>query len=404
MLTRLFRNLESIIETSFNVTMYNPAYPSVADLERAARRRIPKFAWDYLNGGIGDETCLRRNRQAFDAVELTPRYLRDVSHCDISTALFGKHYAMPIGIAPVGLAGMIWPGAEMALAKAAWKARIPYVLSMVGTTALEDIAEVTEGWAWFQLYPAADLDITKDILARAASAGYHELVVTVDVPIGAKRERELRNGLTLPLKLTPANVLGAVSCPWWTLSLLRHGMPRFRNLIPYAPPDMEGMGGLAAFASTLMASGVTHDLLKRIRNQWKGTLIVKGLLSAEDAMNVINIGADGVIVSNHGGRQMDAAPASIEALPEIVRAVGDRCTVMLDSGARNGTDVLRALSRGATFVFSGRSFYYGAGALGAKGGTQCIEIFRDEISRGLAQIGFTDIGEFRRYTAAHQDR
>lgn len=267
---------------------------------------------------------------------------------------------------------------------------------MAGSTKLEDVAEATQGWAWFQLFPTADSKITTDLLSRAATAGYRVLVVTIDVPVGAKRERELRNGLSVPLRLTPRNMLNAALCPWWSMALLRHGMPRFKTLENYAPPDMASLGGMAAFASTLMAPGVTHEILQRIRDQWPGTLVVKGLLCAADAIDACALGADGVIVSNHGGRQMDAAPASIEVLPEIVKAVGHRCTVMLDSGVRCGTDVLRAVASGAACVFSGRSFYYGVGALGERGGTQAIEIFCDEITRGLAQLGCTDITELDR--------
>jgi len=370
---------------------YDRRWPSISDLEARARRRIPRFALEYLCGGIGNERGLQRNREAFDTIRLIPRYLRDVSVCDISCSLFGQSYAMPLGIAPVGLAGMIWPGAELVLAKAAQRARIPFVLSMVGTTKLEAVAEASQGWAWLQLYPAADAEITTDLLSRAAAAGYRVLVVTVDVPLGAKRERELRNGLSLPLRLTPGNVLNAALHPQWSMALLRHGMPRFRTLAPYAPPDMASLGGMAAFASTLMAPGVTHDIVRRIRDQWRGTLVIKGPLCAADAIDACTLGADGIIVSNHGGRQMDAAPASIEVLPEIVQAIGHRCTVMLDSGVRSGTDVLRAVASGAAGVFSGRSFYYGLAALGERGGAQAIEVFRDEISRGLAQLGCTEI-------------
>jgi len=368
---------------------YDSRYPSIFDLEKRAGRRIPHFALEYLQGGIGCEIGLRQNRQALDAVQLVPRYLRDISNCDISTPLFGKRYAMPIGIAPVGLAGMIWPGSELMLARAAQQAQIPFVLSMAGTTSMETVAEKTEGWSWFQLYPTHDWSITEDLIKRASAAGYRVLVVTVDVPVGAKRERELRSGLTLPLKLTARNLLFSAMCPQWTLGLSRYGLPRFETLSSYAPQEMTSLGGMAGFVSKLLVKGVTEEHLRRIRELWDGTLVIKGVLGAENAVSACDLGVDGIIVSNHGGRQMDASPASIEVLESIVAAVGERCAVMLDSGIRSGTDVLRAFAKGAKFVFAGRSFYFAAAALGDRGGEQAIEIFRDEITRGLAQLGCT---------------
>jgi len=372
---------------------YNNKYPAISDLEARAVRRLPKFARDYLCGGIGDENGLRQNRQAFTEVNLVPRYMRDVSSCSMTTPLFGENYSMPVGISPVGMTGMIWPGAEQALANAAHKAGIPYVLSSVGTKALEDIAELTDGWAWFQLYPMAETAITSNLLSRAEASGYRVLVVTVDVPVGAKRDRDIRNGLCLPLRLTASNVWSAFTHPAWSLALLRHGLPRFRTLSRYAPPNMRSLGGMSEFISTLMAPGVSDDILQRIRDEWRGKLLIKGPLCAEDATKACEIGADGIIVSNHGGRLMDAAPATITVLPEIVKAVGKRCTVMVDSGVRCGTDVLRAIASGAACVFSGRSFMFGVAAMGSPGARQAIEIYRDEVHRGLAQLGCTDINQ-----------
>ncbi len=370
---------------------YDSRYPSISDLEARARRRLPRFAREYLCGGVGQETGLRRNRAALDRVLLQPAFLRDVSDCSTEVTLFGQSYSMPVGIAPVGLAGLIWPGSEMALAGAACRARVPFTLSMAGTSSLEDIAEATEAWAWLQLYPALDFAISSGVLSRAEAAGYRVLVVTVDVPVGAKRDREIRSALSLPLRMTARNIFSAALSPAWTAALLRHGLPGFGTLAPYAPPDMADLGGLAEFISTLMAKGVSLDELQRIREKWRGSLIVKGILRPEDAAMACAAGADGIIVSNHGGRQLDAAPASIEALPGIVREVGDRCSVMLDSGVRDGLDVLRAMASGAACVFSGRSFYFGVAAMGQRGGSQAIEIFRDEVGRGLAQLGCTDI-------------
>jgi L-lactate dehydrogenase (cytochrome) len=370
---------------------YDTRYPAIADLKERARRRLPKFAWEYLSGGIGPEYGLRRNRDAFNEVQLVPRYLRDVSACDTSVTLFGETYAMPIGVAPVGLAGMLWPQSELILARAASQANIPFTLSTVGTVDLETIAEVSEGKAWFQLYVPADHYVAEDILRRAQRAGYKVLLVTVDVPVGAKRDRELRNGLTLPPRLTPKTFLRAAVRPQWSMRTLSNGLPRFESIKQYAPPDMRNLGGMTAFITELLAQGVTAEHLKMIRDHWTGALVIKGVVSESDAQHACELGADGILVSNHGGRQIDAAPATIQALPGIVEAVGGRCKVLLDSGVRSGTDVLRAMALGADFTLSGRSFYYGVGALGAKGGQQVVEIFREEISHGLAQLGCTKL-------------
>lgn len=372
---------------------YDTRYPSISDLRERARRRLPGFAWEYLSGGIGPEHGLRRNREAFNEVQLVPRYLRDVSDCDTSVTLFGETYAMPIGIAPVGLAGMLWPKSELILARAASQANIPFALSTVGTVDLETIAEVSEGKAWFQLYVPADHYVAEDLLRRARRAGYKVLLVTVDVPVGAKRDRELRNGLTLPPSLSATTIVHAALRPQWSLRTLANGLPRFASIKQYAPPDMRNLGGMTAFITELLAQGVTADHLKMVRDHWTGPVVIKGVLSAADAERALELGADGIVVSNHGGRQIDAAPATIEALPGIVRAVGGRCTVLLDGGIRSGTDVLRAMASGADFTLSGRSFYYSVGALGAKGGQQAVEIFREEISRGLSQLGCTKMAE-----------
>ena len=381
------------------MTIATPDYdyhlPAISDLEKRARRRMPKFAFDYLREGIGAEYGLRRNRDALDAVQLTPRYMIDVAECDTTVDLFGKKYALPIGVSPVGLAGMLWPNAEVILARAAKEANIPFTLSTVGTTRLETIAEVAEGNAWYQLYPTVDFKITEDLVSRAAAAGYQVLLVTVDVPAGPKRDRDMRNDLSLPFRLTPATVFRAAIRPRWTVNTLIHGVPQFENLVQYAASDMRKLGGFGAFVADTLAKGVTRDYLQRIRDNWQGTLVIKGILTPEDAEIACDIGAEGIVVSNHGGRQLDAAPASIEVLPAIAEAVRERCTLLMDSGIRSGIDVLRALASGAAFTLSGRSFYYGVGALAEKGGQQSIGILRDEIAASLSQLGYRTIAELR---------
>ncbi len=374
---------------------YDYRLPAISDLEKRAKRRMPKFAFDYLSAGIGSEYGLQRNRAALDAVQLSPRYMVDVGECDTTVELFGENYALPIGVSPVGLAGMMWPNAEVILARAAKQANIPFTLSTIGTTRLEKIAEVAEGRAWYQLYPTVDFKIAEDIVSRAAACGYKVLVVTVDVPVGPKRDRDMRNDLSLPPRPTPATLFQAAIHPQWSLNTLIHGVPQFEDLAQYAAPDMRKPGGVGTFVSEILVKGVSRDYLQRLRDHWQGALIIKGLLTPQDAEMACEISADGIIVSNHGGRQLDAAPASIEALPAIAQAVGDRCTVLMDSGIRNGIDVLRALACGAKFTFSGRSFYYGVGALGQKGGQQSIGILRDEIESGLNQLGYRTLAALR---------
>jgi (S)-mandelate dehydrogenase len=363
---------------------YDTRWPSINDLKSLAKRRIPNFAFDYIDAGIDEEVGKQRNRQAFHNVELTPRYMCDVADIDIRTEVFGQTYAMPFGMAPVGLGNMTWPGAEMAQARAAQKNNIPYVLSTFSTTAMEDIAKVAPDVAWFQLYVPRDHDVMEDMINRAQSAGYRALVVTLDIPVGAKRNRELKNGLKLPFSMTPKIIWQSMLHPQWALATLRHGSPTFVNVLPYMGNSNQG---LAQFFSSFSMQGVDIERLARIRELWHGPLILKGIQSPDDARQAVQVGADGIVVSNHGGRQLDAAPSSVESLRSVPAEVFEQLTVMIDSGIRTGLDVVRSKALGASMAFSGRSFSYGVGALGAGGAVQVLEIYRDEITRTLQQLG-----------------
>lgn len=369
---------------------YDTRYPGIADLKRRAKRRLPNFAFDYIESGIDDEVGKRRNRQAFHNVHLTPRYLRDVSTIDTRVSLFGTEYALPLGVSPVGLGNMIWPGAEAALAVAAQRARIPYVLSTFSTTPLETVAQLAPDVCWFQLYVPRDPEIMDDLISRVKRAGFRALVVTVDIPVGAKRNRELKNGLKLPFSLTPRIVWQSLSHPAWALQTLTHGAPDFVNVARYRT---DANLGLADFISSVTIRGLPLERLKRIRDLWDGPLIIKGLQAYENFRAAIDCGVDGAIVSNHGGRQLDAAPATIDTLRQLPADISDRLTLMIDSGVRTGLDILRSRALGAQAAFSGRSFFYGMGALGRKGADQVVEIFRDEITRGLQQLGSTSFQE-----------
>jgi len=365
---------------------YDPRYPSIADLKILAKKRIPSFAFDYIDGAIDDERGKKRNRESFHGIHLTPRYLVDVSHIDISTELFGRRYAIPFGVPPIGLGNMMWPGAEKALAIASQQANIPYILSSFSTTLMEEIAQVAPDVCWFQLYVPTKIEVMNELLSRAKNAGFKVLVVTLDIPVGAKRNRELKNGLKLPFSFTPNIVWQSLIHPRWAIETLLHGSPDFVNVLPYKEgPDQ----GLAEFISNFTMPGVSLERVKLIRELWDGPLVLKGIQYLQNAIDAMAIGVDGIIVSNHGGRQLDAAPTSIETLQRLPKQVMDNMTIMIDSGVRTGTDVIRAKALGAQFAFSGRSFFYAMGAMGRAGANQAIEIYRDEITRTLQQLGCT---------------
>ncbi len=364
---------------------YDPRYPSVFDLKQKAKKQIPSFAFDYVDGGIDDEKGKQRNRNAFHDIELIPRYLTDVSSVDISTEIFGKHYAIPFGVPPIGLGNMMWPGAEAALAQACQKSSIPYILSTFSTTQLEEIAQIAPDVCWFQLYMPNDIEVMKDIIRRVKCAGFNALVITLDIPVGAKRNREIKNGLKLPFRLTPNIIWQSIIHPVWAIQTLRHGQPDFVNVLPYRK-DTDN-DGLAQFITSFTQHGVTPERLKMVRELWDGPLILKGIQCKKDAKLAIRHGIDGIIVSNHGGRQLDAAPSSVDSLRQLPESAHKNLTIMLDSGIRTGLDVVRAKALGAQMGFSGRSFFYGMGALGTGGANQVIEIFRDEITRSLQQLG-----------------
>ena len=361
-------------------------YPSVADLERRARRRIPRFAWDYLAGGSGEERLVARNREAFDQVLMTPRFFVDISPSDLTMEVFGKTYALPIGISPIGQAGLVWPGVEAMLARAAKRAGIPYLLSTVSTAVMEEIGEIGGDHAWFQLYPPADREIEKDLINRAQASGFAAMIVTIDVPVQARRLRDIRNGFAVPPHITWRNIVQAALAPEWSIATLRHGLPRFRTVEPYVADKLD-MKESAVFLGRQFTGPMTREHFADIRRQWQGPLIVKGIQHPDDARLVVDLGADGIIVSNHGGRQLDGERATIDILPEVVEAVGDRTTVMLDSGIRSGLDVVRGLARGAHYTFSGRSFMYAVAALGEAGGDHVIDILRQELVHVLGELG-----------------
>ncbi|MGA8323923.1 MAG: alpha-hydroxy acid oxidase [Xanthobacteraceae bacterium] len=364
-------------------------YPTVDYLRRGARRRLPHFAFEYGDGGSGkDDAGIKRNWTALDAVELVPRYgiVPSLPSCDIE--LFGRRYAAPIGIAPMGGPAIVWPGADRHLARAAQKARVPYVLGMAGGATIEEIAEIAPDVCWFQLYRAANNDhaIGFDLVQRAAATACSALVLTLDVPVRTTRAREVVVGLGGAFQPDLKMLAQMAMSPGWTMALWRNGIPRFASLRSYAGEN-PSINEVISFAKREMGGAFTWGEVAKYRDRWNKTLIVKGILHPQDAEKAISLGVDGLFVSNHGGRQIEALPAAIDALPAIVKQAGKRVTVMMDSGIRGGTDVVRAYALGASAAFAGKAFLWGLGALGEEGPGHVIDLLIEETQAALGQLG-----------------
>jgi (S)-mandelate dehydrogenase len=384
-------------------TWLRQRYPTIDDLRRRARWRVPRFGFDFVDGGANDEVCIARNIAAFRAVELLPRYCVEGKGISTEVELFGRSYAAPIGVAPMGSPGLMWPGAEKHLAREAQRKRIPYVLATPANASIEEIAAIAPDVFWFQLYrfPYNDHAITFDLVRRADAAGAHVLVPTVDSAGKSKRPRDIRNGVAVPFPINPWTTLQVLTSPAWALALLKNGMPITANLVPYAGGEKATQVSTARTMSLRSGGSHTWDELGRLRERWKRAFVVKGILHPADAERAVALGADGIIVSNHGGRHFDGAPASIDVLPAIVAAVGARATVMIDSGIRGGLDVVRALALGAKAGFTGRPFVYGLGALGAAGASHVVELFVDEIRTELLHVGARSVAEAATITVRH---
>jgi (S)-mandelate dehydrogenase len=375
---------------------------NIEDLHRIAKRKLPKIIFDFIEGGLEDERGLERNRAAFAKHLLLPRYLVDVSVRDQSATVFGHVYASPFGIAPTGGAGLYRRGGDLMLAEAAAAANIPYVMSGGSNAAMEEAVRIAPHNTWFQLYAAKDPNLTDALIGRARDCGVGALVLTVDVPVSSKRERNWRNGfstvrngrLSEALKLKPSILLEAMTHPAWVVDYVRHGgAPTLGNWAPHAGDGADPAAAIALGRSQTPAAAQTWRDLERYRRLFPRPLVVKGILDPADAVRAAEIGVDGIIVSNHGGRQLDQAPASLDALPAVKAAVGDRLTVMLDSGVRRGADILVALCLGAQFVFFGRPTLYGAVAGGLAGVKKAVDIFRTEIDLVMGQIGCPSLAE-----------
>jgi len=366
-------------------------YPALSDLRARARARIPRFVWDYLDSGTGVEATKARNREMLDRVRLMPSILHGEFTPDISAPLFGQVHALPVGIAPVGMSGLIWPDAERHLARAATQAGIPYALSTVASQKPEDVGPHLNGQGWFQLYPPRDPEIRTDMLNRARAAGFGVLVLTVDVPVGSRRERQARSGLTQPPRLTPRLLAQVARCPTWALGMAKMGMPRMRLIDDYAG-ETKGLPS-NKHAGYLLRTSPDWDYLRWLRDAWEGPIVVKGVLNGDDAHALEGEGVDAIWVSNHAGRQFDAAPATIEALPEVRAAT--RLPVIMDGGIEGGLDVLRAIALGADFVMMGRGWHFALGALGAGGPAHLTDILAQDLKANMGQLGTKTLFDVR---------
>ncbi|MCP4072543.1 MAG: alpha-hydroxy-acid oxidizing protein [Hyphomicrobiales bacterium] len=370
---------------------YYDIYPGIDDLKEPARRRIPYFAWEYLDSGTGIERLVDHNRQRLRAVEMVPKFVGGNFDVSLQTVLMGETYDLPFGMAPVGMTGMMWPGGELMLARTASRNNIPYCLSTVACQSPETVGPLCDGNGWFQLYTPFDREICLDILKRARDSGFKTLVVTVDVPVPSMRERQRKAGLRIPPQTDLKTLLRIAARPQWAWATLLHGKPGLPLLEKYAKSG--DLKEVSSFFGRQLNNVVNLDYIKYIRSQWQGKLVVKGVLHEEDARMLVEAGVDGIIVSNHGGRQFDGAPAAIDVLPAVVKAVDGQCAILFDSGVRTGLDVVRALALGAQFVLLGRAFLYGIAALGEYGGDHVVNILDEDIANNLKQLGVQDISE-----------
>ncbi|WP_170381757.1 alpha-hydroxy acid oxidase [Ruegeria atlantica] len=365
------------------------SFPGIADLKRRARRRVPHFVWEFLESGTGAEATVRRNRTALDDIEFLPSILHGPIECNTSTQFLGQDFPLPFGVAPIGMSGLIWPDAERLLAHAAAQAGLPYTLSTVASQSPEDLAPHIGENAWFQLYPPKDPDIRSDLLRRARTAGFSTLVLTVDVPVASRRERQVRSGLTNPPRLTPRLLAQIALRPSWAVGMALGGMPRMRTLDKYI--DSDSALSPTAHVGYLLRTSPDMDYVKWLRDAWDGPFIVKGVMRAEDADRLEQAGVDALWISNHGGRQFDGAPASISVLPAIRTATD--LPLIFDGGIEGGLDILRALALGADFVMLGRGFLYGLATLGSGGPAHVIDILRQDMLANMGQMGLEQLNQ-----------
>ena len=373
---------------------YHSKFPAVSDLKKRAQKRIPHFVWEYLDSGTGLENTRKRNRAKLDEVMFYPSVLHGDIKPDLKTTILNHEYSLPVGIAPVGMSGLIWPNAEKILARTAAGSNIPYTLSTVASQSPEDLAPHIDKNAWFQLYPPRDAEILDDILKRVRNSGFTTLVLTVDVPDASRREKQIRGGLTHPPRLTGRLGLQAISKPVWLANTLRNGIPKMKLMQSYSN-ERKSLSS-TAHIGYLLRTSPDINYLRDLRKKWKGNLVVKGVMRAEDARSLEQEGVNAIWVSNHAGRQFDGTYSSIEVLPKIRKVT--KLPIIFDSGIEGGLDILRALSSGADFVMMGGAWHYSLGAMGTKGPNHLIDILTKDLIANMGQLGLQGISDLKNKT------
>lgn len=359
-------------------------------------RRIPRFAFEYLDGGCNEDVNLHRNTAELREVELKPYYLTKHTASSMKTELFGHEYDAPFGIAPIGLQGLMWPGAPEILARAATEHNIPFILSTVTTASIETIGKITDGKFWFQLYHPADNALRDDIFNRLDAVGCQTLVLLCDVPTFGFRPRDIRNGLAMPPRMTLRNILQILGRPRWAITTLLHGKPQFATMVKYMPKGLN-MKALGAYMNATFSGRLNEEKIAPIRDRWKGKLVLKGVATEEDTATAIKLGLDGIIISNHGGRQIDAGESTIHSLQRIVQKYRGQIKIMIDSGLRSGPDIARAMASGAEFTFLGRTFMYSVAALGKQGGQHAIAMLKVQLKQVMEQLCCETVADFPRH-------
>ena len=359
---------------------------TIDDAIRLSKKRLPKLVFDFIDGASGDDKLAEINSTALDQIRLEPKVFRNVENRNLSKNIFDFHFDYPFGFAPMGMTNLSWPEADKMIAKESAYNNIPTCVSMASSTTLEDMFTFSEGHSWMQIYIFQSEEFIMELLKRAENIGYKVLILTVDVPILSRRARDDRNGFGYPFKIGPKQFLDFALHPQWSLTTLFKGAPQPMNYVTSKSGDQ-------IFRRKESRGATDWNTLKRVRDAWKGKLIIKGVMNSEDALKIKEAGADAIQVSNHGGRQLDSATASINALPLIRKALGDDFPILFDSGIRSGSDILRALALGADFVMFGRPLMYAIGADGARGLRRIINLIKEELSTNLGLVGLTDINE-----------